>query len=207
MILALLAALSLGLGVASGAQADGDPGSDVLVGQNLFAPADLGLSVAQQEQLANLLGTAATRGTPVRVAIIASQFDLGAITSLWEKPQVYARYLGIELSLAYSGRLLIVMPGGFGLNWPGHDVGPGLRALGRVRIASSPGGLLAATESAVRVLEAQGAAAPATRPAATAGHTVTAPSSANRKIRLAAHLRFSTPRRGARASRCRCRRR
>ncbi len=157
-----LAAVALALAVAGPtggltprALADGDPGSDVLVDQNLFAPADLGLSATQQEQLGSLLDSADAHGSPVRVAIIASQFDLGAIPSLWGRPQVYARYLGIELSLAYRGRLLIVMPAGFGLNWPGHAIAPALAALARIKVGSGRAELLAAAESGVRTLIAE----------------------------------------------------
>ena len=64
------------------ARADGDPGSDVLVYQDLFAGSDAGLSVAQQVELGGLLKATARAGAPVRVAVIASRFDLGAVTGL-----------------------------------------------------------------------------------------------------------------------------
>ena len=76
------------------ARADGDPGSDVLVYQDLFAGSDAGLSVQQQVQLGDLLKAAAREGFPVRVAIIASPFDLGSVTELWRQPREYARFLG-----------------------------------------------------------------------------------------------------------------
>ena len=72
---ALLVAVLFGL-PASVARADGDPGSDVLVYQNLYFGTDAGLSVQQQAQLGALLKTAARTGFPVRVAIIVSPFDL-----------------------------------------------------------------------------------------------------------------------------------
>ena len=81
---------------------DGDPGSDVLVYQDLFVAGDAGLSVGQQTQLGNLLKTADRTGFPIRVAIISSPSDLGAVTALWRKPQAYAKFLGYELSLAYK---------------------------------------------------------------------------------------------------------
>ena len=56
------------------------------------------------------------------MAIIAKPDDLGSVTSLWREPQAYAHFLGLELSLAYKGRLLVVMPNGFGFNWTGHSV-------------------------------------------------------------------------------------
>ena len=94
-------------GVPAVARADGDPGSDVLVYQDLFAGSDAGLSVQQQLALGRLLKSAARAGLPVRVAIIAGPTDLGAVTALWRNPRGYARFLGIELSLAYKGRLLV----------------------------------------------------------------------------------------------------
>jgi len=44
---------------------------------------------------------------------------LGAIPSLFNKPNQYARFLGFELSAGFIGPLLIVMPSGFGI-WDGR---------------------------------------------------------------------------------------
>ena len=128
---ALLVALLVGMGMSSVARADGDPGSDVLVYQDLFAGSDAGLSVHQQLELGGELKAAARKGFPIRVAIIASPFDLGAVTALWRKPRAYARFLGIELSAVYRQRLLVVMPDGLGFNWPGHATTVRLRAAGQ----------------------------------------------------------------------------
>src|SRR6202034_1084144 len=73
----LMALLALaGLGTTPAARADGDPGSDVLVGQNLFA-GQLDLSASEQLQLGDLLAATAKLGAPVRVAIISTRTDLG----------------------------------------------------------------------------------------------------------------------------------
>ena len=164
----MVVAVTLGFAViAPTAQADGDPGSDVLVFQDLFAGSDAGLSVQQQVQLGGLLKTAARHGFPVRVAIIAGPSDLGAVTELWRNPRAYARFLGIELSLAYKQRLLVVMPNGFGFNWPGHPSQPAYRTLADVQITPGADGLFAATESAVRKLAAaSGITLPSTPPPA-----------------------------------------
>src|SRR5579875_2830282 len=103
------------------ARADGDPGSDVLVNQDLFVAGDSGVTISQQARLSTLLKQAQAAGMPIRVAIIAHPADLGAVTQLWGKPRAYARFLGIELSLAYAGRLLVVMPDGLGFSWSGHS--------------------------------------------------------------------------------------
>src|ERR1700678_272303 len=95
--LALLSVCALGV-LAPVARADGDPGSDVLVYQNLFVAADSNISIAQQVELGDLLTSASDSGFTIRVAIIATPADLGAITQLWRKPASYASFLGIELS-------------------------------------------------------------------------------------------------------------
>jgi cytochrome oxidase Cu insertion factor (SCO1/SenC/PrrC family)/thiol-disulfide isomerase/thioredoxin len=144
----ILVALLVGL-PASVARADGDPGSDVLVYQNLYFGTDAGLSVQRQAELGALLKAAAQAGFPVRVAIIASPFDLGSVTGLWRQPRTYARFLGYELSLAYKQRLLVVMPNGFGFNWPGHSPASAYRALAGISITSGGAGLFNATGAAV----------------------------------------------------------
>jgi hypothetical protein len=97
------------------ALADGDPASDVLVQSQLFNPVDSGISPASQTRLEALLRASARAGFPIRVALIASQSDLGTATALWRNPKNYAQYLWIELSQLYGGQVLVVMPNGFGL--------------------------------------------------------------------------------------------
>lgn len=145
------------------AAADGDPASDVLVSQSVFLPADAGASGAQQAELNNILGAADRAGFQIRVALIASASDLGSITPLWGQPENYARFLGEELSLLYHGRVLVVMPAGFGLYQSGVSTGAGLSALAGIK-APNPNGLLDAAVSAVQRL------------AAAAGHPLSAPS-------------------------------
>jgi len=97
------------------ALADGDPASDVLIGQNAFLPWDAGATPAQQARLGTILAAAAREGYPIGVAVIASESDLGSVTELWRQPELYARFLDKELSLAYRGPVVIVMPNGVGL--------------------------------------------------------------------------------------------
>jgi cytochrome oxidase Cu insertion factor (SCO1/SenC/PrrC family)/thiol-disulfide isomerase/thioredoxin len=152
LLLSLVAPLTAG---APAALADGDPGSDVLVYQPLFLASDAGISLPQQARLGGLLTSAAQRGVPIRVAIISSRADLGAVTALWQNPRGYARFLGLELSLAYTGRLLVVMPDGYGFAWPGHSTATAYRALGRIAIGPGGSGLAAAAQAAVLALAAQ----------------------------------------------------
>ncbi len=148
-----LAVIAGALALAAFARADGDPGSDVLLAQNLFIGYDSGIGVAQQEQLGKLLDATAKAGAPVRVAIIARADDLGAVSALWRKPHQYAAYLGTELSLTYPGRLLVVMPNGLGFYWAAKrgQVAKIARQLsGVVPVSSSPTALIAATDAAVQ---------------------------------------------------------
>jgi cytochrome oxidase Cu insertion factor (SCO1/SenC/PrrC family)/thiol-disulfide isomerase/thioredoxin len=148
----LVVALFVACALASFARADGDPGSDVLVYQQLFLASDAGVSVAQQAALGQLLQAAARDDFPVRVAIIATRSDLGAITGLWLNPRAYARFLGLELSLAYKGRLLVVMPNGFGFNWPGHPPAAAYQALAHVPIGRGAAGMASAAKTGLAAL-------------------------------------------------------
>jgi cytochrome oxidase Cu insertion factor (SCO1/SenC/PrrC family)/thiol-disulfide isomerase/thioredoxin len=151
--LVVLVVVAMG-SLASVARADGDPGSDVLVSQNLFIGADANASVKQQLEVGDLLQAAARAGFPIRVAVVSAPDDLGAVTALWAKPRAYARFLGIELSLAYKQRLLVVMPAGLGFYWSGHDSASAYRLLATVPISTGGPGLLNTAGAAVGRLAA-----------------------------------------------------
>lgn len=114
-VLAVVGAIVLlTVAAAPSARADGDPASDVLASQPLFVPQDAGLSAAQQAQLDGLLAAGRRSGYDLHVAVIASSADLGSVGALWRAPAKYARFLGLEISLAVHGPLLVVMPDGYG---------------------------------------------------------------------------------------------
>lgn len=93
---------------------DGDPASDVLLEQDVFYPYAPPTSAQLQRQLDGAAMAAARAGVPVKIALIASALDLGAVTQLWDKPQPYADYLGQELSFSHRQPLLVVMADGYG---------------------------------------------------------------------------------------------
>jgi hypothetical protein len=101
------------LGVA--ARADGDPASDYLVTDDVFISFYGKIPPAKARRLANVVADANARGYPIKVALIAKPYDLGSVVSLWRRPQRYAQFLGQELFFVYKGRLLIVMPNGYGI--------------------------------------------------------------------------------------------
>lgn len=151
----LLLAVAFAGGLASIALADGDPASDYLVGRQVFLSSQSGSESVSQRQLLRVVAAANRAGFAIRVALISSQYDLGSITALWRRPRLYARFLGLELSSLYRQRLLVVMPDGVALNWPGHSTASGYRSLaGVARVAGGrdAADLAAAADLAVRRL-------------------------------------------------------
>jgi hypothetical protein len=114
LAVAFLAVLVVALCVPTEARANGDPASDYLLGLNLFLPFGAKIDSGEVKRLNSLLDAAKKDGFPIRVAVILTPQDLGTAFSLYNKPQRYAEFLGLELSLTYSDRLLVVMPKGFG---------------------------------------------------------------------------------------------
>ena len=111
---ALVALLLLGAN-ACPALADADPASDVLLAHNAFFPYRPAVSSQLYSAVNGTLGAAARVGLPLKVAIIGSSEDLGAIPELFGHPQTYATFLDREISFNHPQPLLVVMPSGFGL--------------------------------------------------------------------------------------------
>ena len=112
--LAALVVVTLCLCAPSGARANGDPASDYLLSQNLFLPFTTKIDNGAVKRLDGTLRETNTQHFRIRVAVILSPSDLGTAFSLFGKPQKYAEFLGLELSFVYRGRLLVVMPNGYG---------------------------------------------------------------------------------------------
>jgi hypothetical protein len=109
-----MAAAFLVIALPSSGRANGDPASDVLLTQDVYLPYP-----APRTDVAAELGRAVAavyvRQQRVKVAVIASPTDLGSVPTLFNKPMIYARFLGTELDSVFVGPLLIVMPAGFGI--------------------------------------------------------------------------------------------
>jgi hypothetical protein len=142
------------LSFAAVARADGDPASDYLLTQQAFLPFDAKIPRAEQQKLASVVAAANRAGYTIRVALISSRYDLGAVPSLWRKPRTYARFLGAELQFVYANRLLVVMPNGLGFNRPHHSPGKEYATLRGIGVAPGGTGLASAAETAVRRLAA-----------------------------------------------------
>jgi hypothetical protein len=114
-VLAVSLAAAAGAATAAPALADGDPASDVLLFQPAFFPY-ASPSTGAKAELLGAVAAAKKAGYTIRVAVIQSRRDLGAVPQLFGKPQLYARFLDAELrSAGYVGALAVVMPQGFGV--------------------------------------------------------------------------------------------
>jgi hypothetical protein len=113
-IAASILALALTFAAAP-AHGDGDPASDVLLGQNVFYPYAPPVSGSLQNILNSETTAAARAHFPIKVALIESPVDLGVVTSLFHKPQQYADFLDQEISFQTKQPLLVVMPSGYGI--------------------------------------------------------------------------------------------
>jgi hypothetical protein len=146
--------LMLALLLAPQALADGDPASDILAPPEARVYMTLAASSPDLEkQLATTTQQITDAGLPIKVAVIGTRTDLGAVPQLWAKPQTYARFLGSELRFIYKDTLLVVMPQGFGINGP-YGQPKALAALSGIdpRTDPSPQGLTASADKALRAL-------------------------------------------------------
>jgi hypothetical protein len=153
------------------ASADADPASDVLLALPVFYPYEPAVAASLQHQLQTELSELARKGLNLKVAIIESPVDLGAIPVLYGKPQTYANFLEREISFTGPQPLLVLMPHGFGLS---HAGPPGALAGLRVDTAARSDGLTRSAILAVaRIARASGkplaASAPAGAGAASSG--------------------------------------
>ena len=153
---ALIAAALLGV-LAGAAQGDGDPASDVLYVQDVFVP----YPPPPKDTVAALkrnVATAYARHYRVKVAVVATAPDLGAVPELFNKPKAYAKFLGQEISAIFVGPLVIVMPAGFGVYDGGRSTAAEERVLGSLEIGGTSADALTTTAAvAVQKLTTAGA--------------------------------------------------
>jgi hypothetical protein len=118
---AALGALGAALAAATllapaGALADGDPASDVLLGQNVFYTYESPpVSASLMKRLNGATAAAARSHFPIKVALISGPLDLGVVPSLYGQPQNYAHFLDQEISFQGPALLLVVMKDGYGV--------------------------------------------------------------------------------------------
>ena len=163
---ALVAVLAC-LVAAPAAHADGDPASDYLLTSAAFVPPDAGISQADTRQLNTTLAAAKARGYEIRVAVIATKYDMGSVDVLYKEPRRYARFLGQELVFVYHGRLLVVMPNGYAVVNGGKPVPSAQALVDRLPAPGSSGHSLmtGATVAAAKLAGASGVIVAVPKPA------------------------------------------
>ena len=154
----LLAAVVALAFLAPAALADGDPASDFLLSQSSFlSPYDGHIPAAQQKRIEAMLQSAKEQGFPLKLALISTRYDLGAVPILFRKPQTYARFLAQEDFYFWKDELLVVMPNGYGLyklkNLPPEDKAV-IAKLPKLDTTSGPA-LADAAERAITALAAR----------------------------------------------------
>jgi hypothetical protein len=147
-------ALSLVLLAAPRAAADADPASDILLGSQVFYPYQPPVSPALQKQLGQTLSGLKANGLNLKVAIIQSPVDLGALPNIFGKPQQYADFLDKEISFNAPQPLLVVMPSGFGVSHAGPA--GALTGLKIDAVQKSNGLAQAAIQAVQRIAKANG---------------------------------------------------
>ncbi len=147
--------VALALILVSAASADGDPASDYLVSQDTFTPYQPPNPAASAALNAAVVAVW-SHGDRVKVAVVASAEDLGAIPSIFGQPVAYARFLGAELRLVYTGPLLVAMPDGFGFVRNATSVEAAQAVLARTATGTDATSLTASAAVAVRTLEQGG---------------------------------------------------
>jgi hypothetical protein len=141
MLRSLVAALLALALLPAAAAADGDPASDVLLGENVFYPYSPPTSPAIQKQLNAETAAAKQAHFPLKVALIGAPVDLGVIPSLFGQPQKYADFLDQEISFQTKQPLLVVMAAGYGVQ--GVDAKTKASAAALAKPAGSEGNDLA----------------------------------------------------------------
>src|SRR3954454_2963790 len=148
------------------ARANGDPASDYLLLQSVFLPFNAKVDADVTARLSNVIREADKAGFPIKFAVIGSRYDMGTAFSLYNKPQSYARFLGLELAFQYRDRLVVVMPKGYGYAIAGKPDAGGARIL---KTLPAPG--------RDTTKEVEGATTAVRRLAAAGGHPLSASSS------------------------------
>jgi hypothetical protein len=172
---AIISVLVVAALVAPAALADGDPASDFLIGQQSFvSPYDGHISRAEQDRLNAMLASAKAQGFTLKVAVIRTRYDLGAVTILYNKPQTYAKFLAQEDFFVWKDELLVVMPNGYGIYKAKGTPAADKAAIARLPRVNTTNGdeLVQAAERAVTALARRRGIELSTSPVSTGGTSV-----------------------------------
>jgi hypothetical protein len=171
LLLVLLATLAVAL-PPTGALADGDPASDVLIANTLYTPVAQKISPPVLRQLQGTIEQANAGGFEVRVALILDRTDLGAVPQLFGHPVKYVKLLSAELFYAWKGAIIAVQPSGIGVQNI-DPLSPAQSLADTIAIASpaTADGLARAANDAIRKLAGEDSTVTFTADGSPAGST------------------------------------
>jgi hypothetical protein len=152
----LATVILVGAGGPGFAFADGDPASDVLLGQNVYYPYSPPVPRGVQTTLNAETAAAKKAGLPLKVALIASPVDLGVIPELFGQPQSYAKFLDKEISFQGPQPLLVVMPAGYGIQGVSAKVAAAVKDLAAPKGKTSVALAQAAIPAVAKIAAADG---------------------------------------------------
>jgi hypothetical protein len=158
---AIVLAAALALLPATAARADGDPASDVLLGQDNYLPYQPKVPTNVSDALSATLKKSRAAGYPLKVAVIATKNDLGSVPAYFARPQEYALFLQREISFNKPEPLLIVMPNGYGVANAGAAAGSAIGELEKPASASGDALGRAAIDASLALAKANGHDIPA----------------------------------------------
>jgi hypothetical protein len=96
------------------AHADGDPASDVLLLQDVYLPYQPVVPKPVSSALIAIVKQLHKEGYPLKVAVVASQTDLGTVPQFLGRPGPYASFLESEIKFNKAKPLVVVMEAGYG---------------------------------------------------------------------------------------------
>jgi hypothetical protein len=111
-LLALLLGVAALAAFAPAALGDADPPSDVLLLQDVYYPYQPPVSDKLRRTLDSVVAQSKKAGYTVKVAMVESPVDLGAIPQFFGRPAAYAPFLGREIAFKSKDPLLVIMPAG-----------------------------------------------------------------------------------------------
>jgi hypothetical protein len=162
----LLAALVM----PSAAHADGDPASDVLLLQDVYLPYQPVVPKPVSDALTRTVKQLHAKGYPLKVAIIASQTDLGAVPQFIGRPGPYAAFLESEIKFNKAKPLLVVMQTGYGTAAIAPNVAAPVAGLPKPKSGNPDALGRAAIDGVLKIAAATGHPLPAPKlPAASSG--------------------------------------
>lgn len=138
------------------ALADGDPASDVLLLQDAYLPYQPEVPKPIADALNRTLKQLKAAGYTLKVAVIATKTDLGAVPQFFGRPGPYASFLESEIKFNKAKPLLVVMQAGYGTAAIAPEVAASVTGLEKPSSGSGDALGRAAVDGVLRIAAAAG---------------------------------------------------